>query len=36
MLKRLDRGLKGVHKALVVRIKMQAMLLQDHLAERIG
>ena len=36
LLKRLDRGLRGVHDALALRLKMQAALLQDHLAERLS
>ena len=36
LLKRLDRGLKGLRDSLTVRTKMQVQLLEDHLAERLG
>ena len=34
MLKRLDRGLRGVQDALALRLKMQALMLLEHLTER--
>ena len=34
VLKRLDRGLRGVQDALALRLKMQALMLQEHLTER--